>query len=261
MNIPFFTSSGGVGDALVAGTKILNKFGENVRWHHFERHACHNKALADLMQAFGFSEVNHRICEMPYTEATTLVNRQRLIPAIDQYDPTGGYVSSCCRTMERPFLDKPLYTIEQLVPWDSICVQMVAGRLHDNTRRTVGAAALKLIRQVFPSKYIIVVGPEKNEWIEGCVENGLINLTGMTDSIVDALRVVNSCAGFIGHDGVLAYYAMMRRKPTIVSYHAPELAEHYWHDEWSTHGLRILGNNIMCLGRAELHQLAKMIEG
>lgn len=261
MKLPHFVSSGGVGDALIAGVKIKNAFGDDVSWNHYEKHECHQYALTDLVEAFGFKEARFISHEKPYFAACEAVNREKVMPAIDQYSPAGGYVSSVCRTMEAPFLPSPICRRKTsfTIPIEAICIQALAGRPHDDTRRIVGMQIVRSINSLFPGRHIVIVGPERNDLFNEHEIHGLINLTGRTPSVVDALSIIDLCAGFVGHDGVMAYYAMMRRKPTIVSYHMPMLAEHYWNDTWAPRTQVVRGDNNMRVGCKELDQFSKMV--
>jgi hypothetical protein len=66
-----------------------------------------------------------------------------------------------------------------------------------------------------------------------------------TPTIIHAFAEINECSGFVGQDGALAYYAMMRKKPTFISFHLKDLPGHYMHPNWESRSIVNIGSNIV----------------
>lgn len=241
-------SSGGVGDALIVGMKI-----ENLRvwtkakiqyWQHREKHECHGHACNDIVKHF-VPKGKFILSENPEKES-------KEIEAIgnDQFKNSCKYIDTKIIEFPHPYLPNQIENNYHLSTelWDKenyICVQMTAGRLHDNTKRHINFSVIYQLHEKFPNKTIVMLGPELIPYETNFLGN-VINLTGKTPSILDAFSCINNCGLFVGQDGVMAYYSMMLRKNTIINYHLPNLINHYWNNHWSLHGLAVCGagNNL-----------------
>jgi hypothetical protein len=265
-------SSGGVGDSLIVGLKIRKMRQQNgdchFIWEHREKHACHKKPCHDIMGRFA-EEPRFILCDQPEKEAMEA-----------KAGCKGYYIDTRINSVVDPYLDFPIgsHFLKQKrmaigksaerTHWDGnlshdiedfVVVQCQAGRMHDNTKRTIGSDVIKQLRQCLPDQPVVLLGPEPVNFHE----DGICNWTGQTVSILDAFSCIDECAMFVGQDGVLAYYAMMRRKPTLVAYHLPNLPGHYWNNAWASHSLALMGagnhlraipandktNTLMALGR------------
>jgi hypothetical protein len=173
----------------------------------------------------------------------------------------GYYIDTRINTVTDPYLDFPIGSeflhqkrsaigkSAKKVHWDGnlghdienlIVIQCQAGRMHDSTKRTVGFGVVQQVQKCLPGQPVVLLGPEPINFHD----KGICNWTGQTKSILDAFSCIDDCALFIGQDGVLAYYAMMRRKPTIVAYHLPNLPGHYWNNAWASHAVALIGAGV-----------------
>lgn len=219
-------SSGGVGDALIVGLKIqqMNAKGQWIQW---EKHECHRKPILDVMRCFT-PRAEVRISDSPEKDAKEYAELHG-----------GQYVNTVITGINWPYLNVPIHSPNSFNASGHICVQLLAGRMNDSTRRSISPFVINELYHKFPGKRIVLLAPEPVHCQEFI---GLVNLTGKTESVVDALDAINDCSLFIGQDGVLAYYAMMLHKPTIVAYHLPNLLRHYWNGKWATHSLALCGS-------------------
>lgn len=229
-------SSGGVGDALIVGLKIQQGFEAEERrivWRHFEKHECHGDACLDIQQQFA----DHSECfimEQPHNNM------------LEMCDSVGGiYIDTKMGEVLSPYLKKPLargsFFHEKLLgESDYIVVQAQAGRMNDNTRREVSLDVMNGLLQLFPDKKIVILGPESHPFHTVDMSR-TINLTGATESVIDALEIINDACLFIGQDGIMAYYSLMLKKPTILAFHIHTLPEHYWNERWGSHAVALLG--------------------
>ena len=238
-------SSGGVGDALIVAMKIehlrLWTDAKIENWGHHEKHECHTEACTDIVRHF-VPDGNFWCVDKPEAMAKEL---SRLNHGKDRL-----YIDTRIKEFPHPYLPNPIENNFSLSTelWELenyIVVQMTAGRLHDNTRRSVQVPAINQLHERFPDKSIVLLGPERMI----CeFDYPVINLTAKTVSILDALSCINSCGLFVGQDGVMAYYAAMLGKPTVISYHLPNLLNHYWNNHWSLHCCAMVaGNTVMSL--------------
>ena len=253
-------SSGGVGDALIVGLKISKMRAQNGTgryvWEHREKHACHAEPCSDVMSRFA-EECHFILSDDPEREAMAA-----------KAGAEGYYIDTRINGVVHPylefglgsnFLDQKRGAIgksAEKVHWDGnlpydiedfVVVQCQAGRMHDNTKRTVGVDVIKQLRQSLPDQPIVMIGTETVDFHGEMV----LNWTGQTKSILDAFSCIDECAMFVGQDGVLAYYAMMKRKPSLVAYHLPNLPGHYWNNAWAGHSLAMVGAG------NHLHQIPK----
>ena len=245
-------SSGGVGDALIIGMKIQKaNFKEKVIWRHFERHDCHGDPCLDIMKQFVPASEMH-IMEQPEKCAKQMCE-----------DVGGTYMDSRVPDFPSPYLNNPIGDGKFILEHSKlaflkghIVIQQAAGRMHDNTKRVIGESLIRGLYETFPDRSVVVVGPLETQ-ID--VPN-IINLTGQTPSVVDALQTVNDCSLFVGHDGVMAYYAMMLRKWSIVNYHIPTLVNHYWNPSWKNHSLAVTGAGTYLNGLPVNDHVQKMFD-
>ena len=241
-NILHTYSSGGLGDALLVLSKLirLNKeSGQKIHWSHLEKHKCHTRPVNDLMSSAAFlvkgSEFMYS--ENPQKEAMELAATAE-----------GVYIHT--RAIDRKYAMElfiaPLQCKNNIkeLPAKFICVQSAAGRMHDTTKRVITQKAINQLKTAVPGFAIVLLGPEYVPMDDTTLEDGL-NFSGRTQSILDALCIINHSKGFVGHDGVMSYYAMMQKKATMVFWHAANLPEHYMRKDWSKHTVEVFTDNIV----------------
>ena len=245
-----FSSSGGVGDALIVALKMSFPWYVPRLWVHHEKHDCHARALEELVGFFWPKVGWVKMCKEPYIEALKMVGARHVIPPVDQEVGSHAYLSSDVSTVNDPYIEDRV--ARGVRAWGdpyhlgrcrNVCVQKHAGRLGDSTRREVSNSMIEMVAKRLPKRNVFVLGQESCK-----VPNfrNVINLTGLTPSLIEAFDVVENCDLFIGQDGVLAYYALMRRKPTVINYHDPRLVNQYWNEKWLPHGFPcFMGNNLM----------------
>lgn len=246
-------SSGGVGDALIVGLKINKMRQQNGHghfvWEHREKHECHAEPCSDIMSRFA-EEAHFILSDQPEKEAMEA-----------KAGCKGYYIDTRINGVIDPYLDFPLGSNFLMLkrgavgksaekkhwggnlPHDIenfVVVQCQAGRMHDNTKRTVGFDVVKKLREKLPGQPIILLGPEPVDFHGDMI----CNWTGQTGSILDAFACIDECTLFVGQDGVLAYYAMMQKKPSLVAYHLPNLPGHYWNNAWAGHSLALVGAGV-----------------
>ena len=223
-----FTSSGGCGDSLIVGLKLkkLNLDKESYIWNHYEKHAEHENSINEIID---FLELSGRcyITNSPYKDAIKLSSVNEVYPAADQYNINGGYISSVISGFSEPYFDISDTTNKQYV-----IIQTAAGRMKDNTKRIVSPQLIASICHILPHYRIILIGPEKY-----CSLSNVLNLTGKETNLRQIFKLIDNCSLFIGQDGVLSYYSLMIKKPTIVNYHMSTLVSHYWNEKWRNHSL------------------------
>ncbi len=231
-------SSGGVGDTLIVGMKIQQdslKFpATEYVWKHFEKHECHSEPCLDIMDQFVEG------AEFCITDKSEACAKQLAV------DTGGHYIDTVITGWPNPYLKQPLcdgkFVLEHSELFDlsgHIVVQVQAGRMYDNTRREIGPGVITELLETFERK-IVIIGPEHYNY-SFADSDRVINLAGTTDSILDCLQLINDCILFVGQDGVVAYYAMMLKKLTIVNFHIPTLINHYWNAAWQNHSLAFTG--------------------
>ncbi len=245
-------SSGGVGDALIVAMKI-----EHMRlwtktkinyWGHYEKHECHREPCTSIIKHF-VSNGDCWIDTQPEKRAKELA------------ESNGTYIDTKIINFPHPYLPHPIennFKFKTKI-WDHdkyICIQTTAGRLNDNTRRSISFKVIHGLKKRFPDRDIVLLGPERLD----ITENHMINLTGETQSILDAFSIINDCVLFIGQDGIMAYYAAMLGKPTIISYHLPNLLNHYWNNYWSLHAVAMVGGNNVVSLPAGCESIFKMVK-
>lgn len=233
-------SSGGLGDSLIVGLKIsqTTQHRQGVVWENYEKHEVHKNCCETIQDKFA----GHSKCiivDKPEKEALAKCQEEG-----------GIYLNTKITEVVCPYLNKPIDTMGYFNNKifgidDYVLVQAQAGRMNDNTRREIGPEVLNQLLDAFPSKPMVVVGPEKAIFSTKDMRR-IINLTGETPSILNVVELINNCSLFVGQDGFMAYYSAMIKKPTIIHYHLPNLPSHYWHGRWSSHciGLTGLGNFI-----------------
>ncbi len=223
-------SSGGAGDALIVLNKISLYFTETggpIIFKMLEKHPCQKDAIDDLIKAKKYLrfESGFQLSQNPEKEARELAAKNE-----------GLYFNTRVRDEEYP-LSTTFHPYQskngiQKIQQPYICVLYAAGRMKDNTKRVISTGNIKKIKESFPEHRILILGSEFIDFDDDLVETKF-NKTGRTKSILDAMAYINDADGFIGQDGVLAYYSMMLGKPTIINWHLPNLPEHYFHPEWS----------------------------
>lgn len=219
-------SSGGVGDNLIIGLKIQKKFpGEKIFWRHYEKHSCHHEPCSDLMKAmFPTGDVAFIKSDKPEAEAK---------------GEGGTYINTVIAGHEDPYLNEQLGE-SPLTFKDHIVIQMSAGREGDDTYRVVSKDLISQIAKDNADKKIVLLSGKIMAFPK---TKNVINLSGQTGTVVDALGYINNCSFFIGQDGVLAYYAMMLKKPTLVNFHLPTLPGHYFNAKWLAHAVPVCQGN------------------
>jgi len=242
-------SSGGVGDTLIVALKIdkLKNYEKQqgnttmFYWDHAERHECHRNAISEIMKKTVGED--YFKCEIQPEMGS---NPEHYIKEKCK-SMNGTYLDTKIMGITSPYLDFKIgedFIIsweEKLVP--HIVVNMLAGRTY-NTRREVNVKVVHQLAKEFPKKRVVLLGPEMMEYLDNefiQYEGRVYNATGHTDTIIDALSFINGCCLFVGQDGVLAYYSMMLRKPTIVHYHMPSLIQHYFNQNWAYHSIALFG--------------------
>lgn len=213
-----FFSSGGLGDSLIVCIKALQQ-DIDAEIFHYEKHKCHKGEINDIINTFAKGKCI--ISKNPEISAKEACSRE-----------FGIYLNTKIvqKEMISPFIGKfknKLRGFENSAKY--ICIQKVAGRLHDNTRREIDDNIIIELSKLMPHHDIIVLSPEKHN-IKGGFN--IINKTGKTKSVIDALSIIKNCDGFVGQDGICAYFAAMCNKPCIINYHMPNLVYHYWNDMW-----------------------------
>lgn len=231
------SSSGGVGDSLIVGLKIQEAIKScdsvHIDWFHFEKHQCHADPCLAIQTKFA-SHAECIITKNPEQDAMKLACEKE-----------GRYLSTKVGDILNPYLDKQIscgtFFHERILGLKNyIVVQSHAGRMHDNTKREVGIGVINNLISLFPDKLLVLVGPKKHVF-KTENDSQVLNLTGETGSIIDVFQIINDCSLFVGQDGVMAYYAMMQKKNTIVSFHLPTLPNHYWNKKWENHSIALVG--------------------
>jgi hypothetical protein len=236
-----FFSSGGVGDTLIVGLKIqqfINNLKDDVRasWYHFEKHECHELPIRQIMD---------RMLAYPGRKYVNIVDKPEK-SALEMCKILNGvYLNTKIIEMDHPYFNH--YTEK----YPQICVQMHGGRMHDNTRREVSLDVVQELHEKFPSKYVLLIGPERVD-VE---EKWIVNRTARTPCITEAFQSINESFLFVGPDGIFAYYAAMKGKPCVINYHIPTLMQHYWHPKWADHVIPVFSGNKLSSLPANLQQM------
>lgn len=240
-------SSGGVGDALIIALKIeklknyhiLQDTDTIFYWDHAEKHECHRIPISNIMES--------------------VVGRDFFKCHIQANNPE-AYIKELCKLNNGIYLNTRImgiitpYLVSEfgstfILPWQDnklphIVINVLAGRTYDNTRREIGSEIIHQIARQFPDRQIVLIGPESNDSLDKIDYEGRVyNATGKTPTVIDAMSYINGCCLFVGQDGVLAYYSMMLRKPTIIHYHIPNLIGHYFNQEWAYHSIALFGDS------------------
>lgn len=252
-----FVSTGGLGDALICLLKV-REIGEAKFWLHGTGHKEHIAGIEDVQKLATGVECS---CEK-ITKDTREEFEHRSQTHADNTHTNYTRISTQVKEIQDPFISRPFDGFAEpfIVSRPYICIQCAGGRMGDSTKRTIDERAIKDLKEVFPAHEIVLLGPEHIEFSEGIVKNKF-NRTGRTYSIIDALAIINECDAFVGHDGVMAYYAMMIHKPTIINWHVPNLPSNYMHNKWRRLSVEVyLGSSIKRLDRATLYKLSDRIE-
>ena len=226
-----FYSSGGLGDALIVAAKILQTDANLKRstWNHFEKRDMFFVQCTEIMRSIipdvGCERVNDPEHEARYWSKEV---------------KGGKYVNTSIAEMEYPWLNGKFGHVFSMAGQPIICIQTVAGRLNDMTRREISLEVVNQMQKRFPTAAIVLIGPERTQ----CDWPNVINVTGMTRSVIDTFHYINGCDLFIGQDGICSYYAAFTQKPTIINYHLPDLIHHYYNDKWG-HVAPLMGINLV----------------
>lgn len=258
-----FYSSGGVGDALIISLKIRKtkqEYGVDslYYWTHVEKHACHKWPINEIMKT---------TIQSGFYSCYIRDDAEKF--AMEQCKNADGiYLDTKISDLKNPYMAGYIgercvfYGLGSEYNKKHIIVQVCAGRMYDNTKRTIGINVINSIAKRFPQRNVVLIGPEQIEYKEKLLSN-IQNMTGKTETIIDALSYINMCSLFIGQDGVCAYYAMMKRKPTIVNFHIDSLINHYFNKEWAMHSISLIGggNNLeyLNLNNPETQALFDMV--
>ena len=255
----YFYSSGGCGDALIVGLKFSQLIKSNqklnsldVTWLNFEKHKKHQLPIQWIMNGFEIPGVSI-IRDEPYKEAIRLAKVYEVYPAKDQYNQLGGYISSIISNMENPFLEKLIISSKNYNLGPNISIIRNSGRSNDNSTRTISHEFIIKMRQKLDNigvkLPIIILGTKPSEIVEW--SPNIIDLSGKTETILDAFEIINNSILTIGFDGVLAYYSAMVRQPTIIHFHEPNLVNHYWNERWGERGHAIIHYNKKLLDKQD----------
>lgn len=231
-------SSGGTGDALIilSKLKVLSEIhNQKILWSHFERHICHQDPFNQIMKSAFASTILHAnssfIPIAPPEKAENI--------AKDKAAKVGGrYINTNVRDPLN-IMDPHIPAIGDVFNYSKpfVCVQIAAGRMEDATRRILTPTAVKNIQKKLPDFPIIAVGPIS------LTMPGVVYIK--TPNILQAFGIIDQCSAFVGQDGVLAYYAMMQKKPTVINFHDPILPQHYYHPSWVPHSFVLKGSQMV----------------
>ena len=216
-----YVSTGGLGDALIVLAKIL-QIKDSGYWCHGTSHDVHIQEVKNIQN----------LIPNLMTECITISRKtsEQFHKDKEKFAEKNGMEYTHLNTkiieMKYPFLSYPLI---KPMPIANICIQMTAGRLDDNTRRSVGMDVVHEILALKSEPIVALIGPEE---IRIPSHPRLKNITGMTPSILDTFAIIGGSDFFIGQDGVCAYYAAFLKIPCIINYHIPTLIDHYWHPQW-----------------------------
>lgn len=256
-----FISSGGVGDSLIVCLKILQwkrlHPNKEVVYYHYEKHRCHKKPIDQIIGEF-IGDGECYIVDKPEIMAKNTVKTMKassgLIKKVLQKDNDVMYLNTRIENISYPYLYEGIKG-KSLFKEPYICVQSAAGRMGDSTKRIITPDAIRQILEFFSHFKVVVLGPKQNIF----KDRNLINYSGRTDSIIDAFKIINNCYAFIGLDGVLAYYAAMIKKSSIIHYHIPTLLNHYFNPMWKSHVIPYIGTHNLSNIRIEGLQKLKQI--
>lgn len=202
-----------------------------IEWHHFEKHIEHVQTIQDIMWAYGFNGYSLYHPD-PYKQAIKEAKVKEVYPAQDQYDANGGYISSNVRNFDKPFLNKKL-RLPKINFDPGIVLIKKSGRSNDSSTRYFTENFINQFREFLDNvSYngpITVLGPQL-EILN--LKDNVINWTGKTSSILDALAIIDRAKLVISFDGILGYYAAITNKSTIIFYHHYHLLEHYYNLLW-----------------------------
>ena len=215
-------TTGGLGDALICLVKIQQEK-DVFDWIHGTGHTEHINGITDMQGLLDIPSSCKKITKKTLGQYETSC----LCHSVKQAT-IYMRLNTKITEMRYPFLDTPLV---KPIKAGQYCIQMTAGRMCDNTKRTVSTKLVKNILDDTPDTNVVLIGPEKVKFEhERCN-----NMTGKTKSILDAFAYIGGCNKFIGQDGICCYYAAFLRKETILNYHLPNLVHHYWNKQWDNH--------------------------
>jgi hypothetical protein len=238
-----FISSGGLGDALIVGLKIqqwrknnAKLYQKKAQWFHYEKHECHREPIEQIIPYF----VNDGGCVISKSPEKDAL---RTVEVSLSMGRKSIYLHTKLNVLSNPYIDFPIESV--YIPYKNfnkkhICIQTAAGRLHDSTKRMVSKKVIEDMSKLFPDKAIVLIGTEKIDDYKG---TKIRIFSGKLDNIVDTFKLIDGCCLFIGLDGVLAYYAAMKKKPCIIHYHIPTLLNHYYNEKWNSHVLPLCGTH------------------
>jgi hypothetical protein len=204
-------SSGGVGDALLVMSKMLNKYPDkNIFWQHYTGHQIHVEPINDIINWSRYSNINGRCFQTKKTAESA--------------KEFGEYIDT-------NIINSDAQLPKQETNKNYACIAYNAGRSNDNTNRTVCDDLIDVIESV---DNIHLLGTHVR-----CTK---------TESIINALEIIDYCKYFIGQDGALAYYSAMIGKPTLINYHLTSLINHYYTQHWSKNVVcTFQGNNVVVI--------------
>jgi ADP-heptose:LPS heptosyltransferase len=229
--IKSFFSSGGVGDNWIHFLKILPYTTKHqIRWHNVNSHKCHLEPIAEI-QSWTPNLYNNRSILLTGNKKINMKDREQkfrnMHPHMVRLNSKACELNNPC-----PNLDFLPYTFKASEPY--IVVQGRAGR-KDNSSREFTASAIEQIALKYKRKVILLgMKPDKDDHIECsflCKGIQVGDLRGKV-SLLHSFSLIYNCEKFIGHDGVLAYFAMSLKKDSMVVFHLPNLPSHYMHRNW-----------------------------
>lgn len=232
-----YLSTGGLGDALICLAKILQQ-NSGRYWFHGTGHYEHIMPIQDIQSVLPWM---HRSCEK-ITKNTVNNLEESIVKHCKSSNTKYVRLNTKITEMKHPFLHMDIVKSKTI---GNICIQMTAGRMTDNTKRIVHPNVIETVFDHYPQSKIVLIGPEAFKMRKSY--NKLINLTGQTNTILDALSIVGGSDSFIGHDGICAYYAAFLKKQTTINYHIPTLTDHYWNKKWTNVRILKQGNILQVL--------------
>ena len=238
-----FFSSGGLGDALIVFNKIqqMHDISKCALWSHITGQKEHVEPIRKLaMHCFPKAFVG--VAHIPKKQKDEAVRSQIEKAAENELDFI--YPNTKITEMDYPFLDQHLVRPRLR---RTMCIQMTAGRMNDSTKRTVDTDVVDWAESRSAISRIVLIGPER---VKTPASTKVINKTGKTPTILEALEYVGGCDYFIGHDGVCAYYAAFLEKVCVINYHIPTLTNHYYNKQWSNHVVPLFAGQT--LGRKQI---------
>jgi len=221
-------TTGGVGDTLICLVKI-KQIGDCIQWIHGSANKEFANSIKEIQQLSTCTNIAY--------QQITNKNKNYFESNCKKYcnDINSKYLRLNTKIieMQNPFLEEHL--VSPIYAGD-VCINTTAGRLLDDSKRIVSCETINNVAKQNSHLKVVLIGPEKLNYK---FMNNIINLTGQTKSIIEAMQYVGGSKYFIVHDGIFAYYAAFLRKKCIINYHDPILMNHYWNDAWKKNVLPI----------------------